>query len=207
MKIDFESKWFIIFTGRPNAGKSSLLKHLTGLSVPSGKKPGTTKKISEIAIYSTPEPIGLIDLPGFGRIMGMKKELVENIKDYLIKFIEENHPQIILSVHVIDLNTFIKVSKNLERKGIIPIDEEMVKFLGEFNITTWIAANKLDRVKSREKMKILQEVGRLMPPYVDIYPISCRTGEGVVTLKRQMKKFIENRLGSRYSHAFLKHRL
>ncbi|MFX0090128.1 MAG: GTPase [Candidatus Hodarchaeota archaeon] len=205
--MDFKAKWFIFFTGRPNAGKSSLLRRLTGLPIPSGKHPGTTKTFREVAIYATPEPISFVDLPGFGRITGMKKERVEKIKDDLIKLVEDKHSQIILSIHVIDLTTFVKVSLNLERKGIIPIDEEMVQFLKELNIPTWIAANKTDRLKSQKKMALLKELGRKMPPTVAIYPISCRSGEGITSLKRALKKFIEQHFGSHYAQNFLKRRL
>lgn len=205
--MHFNGKWFIIFTGRPNAGKSSLLSQLTGVNIASGKRPGTTKSFREVATYATPDPISLVDLPGFGRITGMKKELVERTKDNIINLIEDLSSQIILGVHVLDLTTFFKVSKNLERKGIIPIDQEMVQFLKELSIPTWIAANKIDRLKIQEEPLLLKELGRLMPPNIPIYPMSCRSGKGVSIIKTEMKNYVEMNLGTSFSHNFLKKRI
>jgi GTP-binding protein EngB required for normal cell division len=56
---------YLIFTGRPNAGKSTLIKQITGIRVPSGKQPGTTRKVS---LYSLCKGLYLVDTPGYGRI-------------------------------------------------------------------------------------------------------------------------------------------
>ena len=55
---------FLVFTGRPNAGKSSIIRAVTGLKVDVGKDPGTTQRINR---YPIAEGLTLIDMPGYGR--------------------------------------------------------------------------------------------------------------------------------------------
>jgi len=35
---------YLVFTGRPNSGKSSIIRRITGLRTRSGKRPGTTRR-------------------------------------------------------------------------------------------------------------------------------------------------------------------
>ena len=56
---------YLVFTGRPNAGKSSIICELFGLDLATGKRPGTTRRISKYQIGSE---LILVDMPGFGRI-------------------------------------------------------------------------------------------------------------------------------------------
>ncbi len=63
---------YIIFTGRPNAGKSTTIRALTGVKVPIGKRPGTTKKINK---YQIGKDLYLVDMPGYGRKLGAHKSV------------------------------------------------------------------------------------------------------------------------------------
>ncbi|NIQ04188.1 MAG: hypothetical protein GWO20_00185, partial [Candidatus Korarchaeota archaeon] len=35
---------YLVFTGRPNAGKSTIIREVVGLDVATGKRPGTTRR-------------------------------------------------------------------------------------------------------------------------------------------------------------------
>lgn len=63
---------YLVFTGRPNAGKSSLIKAITGMKVVIGKEPGTTQKIE---FYPLTKNLSLVDMPGYGRILHAGKTL------------------------------------------------------------------------------------------------------------------------------------
>jgi GTP-binding protein EngB required for normal cell division len=78
---------YFVFTGRPNSGKSSIIKETLGVDVSTGKRPGTTKRISE---YPLSQSLFLVDMPGYGRILKASKKIEEMIKDRIINFLEYN---------------------------------------------------------------------------------------------------------------------
>lgn len=178
---------YLVFTGRPNAGKSSIIRRVVGLDVTTGKRPGTTRRISK---YPLADGLFLVDMPGFGKMMGVSKAVGERVQDKIVEFLESNAKNIVLVVHVLDISTFTEVSQRLERKGIIPVDVEMVQFLaeiaGEFPL---VAANKIDKAARREIEANLEELKHRLsagkPHTVEgyIYPVSARTGEGLGALK------------------------
>ena len=69
---------YLVFTGRPNAGKSSIIKEIIGLDIATGKRPGTTRSISK---HLLSHGLVLVDMPGFGRMLGARKRLEDKIKD------------------------------------------------------------------------------------------------------------------------------
>ncbi|MDH5688317.1 MAG: 50S ribosome-binding GTPase, partial [Candidatus Bathyarchaeota archaeon] len=135
-------KKYIVFTGRPNAGKSSIIREVTGLDVATGKRPGTTRRISK---YPLTGDLFLVDMPGFGRMTKASKDFEDRMMDQIIKFLEFNAQSISLAVHILDISTFLEVTWRLEKKGFVSVDVEMVQFLAntlcEFPL---VAANKID---------------------------------------------------------------
>ncbi|MDP7208225.1 MAG: 50S ribosome-binding GTPase, partial [Candidatus Bathyarchaeota archaeon] len=119
---------FLVFTGRPNAGKSSIIRKITGLNIRSGKRPGTTRRVS---IYPLSRGLSLVDMPGYGRITGASIWGTSQVKDEILEFLESQGEAIALTIHVLDLSTFMEVSERLEAKGIVPIDLEMIQYIGE----------------------------------------------------------------------------
>jgi GTP-binding protein EngB required for normal cell division len=178
---------YLVFAGRPNAGKSSIIREIVGLDLATGKRPGTTRNISKHPLNSG---LVLVDLPGFGRIMGISKRLENVRKNQIIRFIESNAQNIALAVHVLDISTFLEVSWRLEKKGIISIDVEMFQFLArtlrEFPL---VAANKIDKTDKKELGINLKEFmhrisnGQATAVADCVFPVSAKTGEGLSFLK------------------------
>ncbi len=178
---------YLVFTGRPNAGKSSIIREVIGLDVATGKRPGTTRRISK---YPLSHGLFLVDMPGFGRIMRASKRLEEKIKDQIINFLEANTQSIVLAVHVLDISTFLEVTWRLEKKGFISVDVEMMQFLaktlGEFPL---VAANKIDKADKEEIEANLKELmyrisnGHTLKVTDYVFPVSAKTGEGLGSLK------------------------
>ena len=106
---------YLVFTGRPNAGKSSIIREIVGLNVATGKHPGTTRNISKHPLNSG---LVLVDMPGFGRIMGVSKRLENMMKNRIIRFLESNAQNIALAIHVLDISTFLETSLRLEKKEV-----------------------------------------------------------------------------------------
>ena len=183
---------YLVFTGRPNAGKSSIIREVVGLNVATGKRPGTTRRISK---YPLSGGLVLVDMPGFGRIMEASKNIEDKKIDQIIKFLEYYAPNITLAVHVLDISTFLEVTWRLEKKGFMSVDVEMTQFLaettGEFPL---VAANKIDKVDKEELEANLEEFKRQIDkdyPFVaggQVFPVSAKTGEGIGALKDSIHK-------------------
>jgi len=178
---------YLVFTGRPNAGKSSIIREVVGLDVVTGKRPGTTRRISK---YPLSHGLVLVDMPGFGRMMEVSKRLEEKIKDRIINFLKSNAKKIILAVHVLDISTFLEATWRLENKGFILVDVEMVKFLattlGKF---PFVVANKIDKADNEEMEANLKDfmhrISNGHPSSVAeyIFPVSAKTGKELGVLK------------------------
>jgi GTP-binding protein EngB required for normal cell division len=178
---------YLVFTGRPNAGKSSLIKELSGLNIATGKRPGTTRTIKK---YPLNDGLFLVDLPGLGKMMGVSKRFEEKINRRIVEFLESNALNIVLAVAVLDISTFLEVTWRLEKKGFQSVDVEMVKFLaanlGEFPV---VVANKTDKITTRELEANLNEfINRISdenPSAVEssVFTASLKTGKGVGALK------------------------
>jgi GTP-binding protein EngB required for normal cell division len=183
---------YLVFTGRPNAGKSSIIREVVGLDVVISKRPGTTRRISK---YPLSGDLVLVDMPGFGRMMGVSKRLADQKNDQIISFLESCAQDIALAVHVLDISTFSEVTWRLEKKGFISVDVEMVQFLtetlGEFPL---VAANKIDKVDRKELEVNLEEfmhqIGKDSPFAVGehVFQVSAKTGEGLGALKNSIHK-------------------
>jgi GTP-binding protein EngB required for normal cell division len=178
---------YLVFTGRPNAGKSSLIKALSGLNVTTGKHAGTTRKVNK---YPLSEGLMLVDLPGLGKMMGVSKKFEEKVNRMIIEFLETNAENIVLAVAVLDISTFIEVTWRLEKKGFMSVDVEMIKFLtektGEFPV---VVANKIDKSNKKEIQmnfdEFLNRVSDGQPSTVrnNVFATSLKTGKGVSELK------------------------
>lgn len=200
------SEEYLVFTGRPNAGKSSIIREVAGINVAIGKRPGTTRWITK---YPLSNGLVLVDMPGFGRMLGVSKRLEDKINDRIIHFLESNAQNIVLPVHVLDISTFLEVTWRLEKKGFISVDVEMVQFLaetlGEFPL---VAANKIDKVDREEIDDNLSEFinrisgGKPSDVVNYVFPVSAKTGEGVGAMKSAIH---ERLVGKGYGTPFKIH--
>ena len=181
---------YIIFTGRPNAGKSTTIRALTGVKVPIGKRPGTTKKINK---YQIGKDLYLVDMPGYGRKLGAHKSVEDRTKDKILKFIEKEADNIVAAVHVFNINTFIETEKRLARKGFISIDIEMVQYIAEnLGELPFVAANKIDKGKEQD---IMENMDAFLYGVTDgdpeaavdyVFPISAKKKVGIGQLKSRL---------------------
>lgn len=188
---------YLVFTGRPNAGKSSIIKELTGLKLITGKHAGTTRKIS---YYPLSDGLVLVDLPGLGKMVGVSKKYEEKVNRRLIHFLNDNKDKIELAILVLDISTFIEVTWRLEKKGFMSVDVEMVKFLAEkLGELPLIAANKIDKTNKQELEANLQDfmirISNGDPSKVKeyVFPISIKKGKGIGELKNTIHTILVER--------------
>jgi GTP-binding protein EngB required for normal cell division len=198
----------LVFTGRPNAGKSSIIKGTLGVDVSTGKHPGTTRRISK---YPLSKGLVLVDMPGYGKILKASKEMEDKTKDRIIDFLEYNAERVVLALHVLDISTFMEVNWRLEKKGVRSLDLEMIQFLKEkLGELPLIVANKIDKAGNQLDGNIVELRNRLNMlnlPLCDecVFPVSARTGEGLGALKNEMHKRLVNK-GHKTPFSLLKNR-
>lgn len=130
--------------GRSNVGKSTLIntlfnqKKLAKIS----SKPGKTRLIN---FFNVDDKLYLVDLPGYGFAQGSKTEIntwEKMIEGYLI-----NNSNLRFVLLLIDA-----------RRGLMPIDEQMLNWLNHFNIKYKIVLTKIDKLSNNELYKVNQEL-------------------------------------------------
>jgi len=179
----------IIFVGRSNVGKSTLIFGLTGKAVKRGKRPGVTRKPVEVRWRNK----RIVDMPGFGFMSGVSKEVQERVKREVVRLIEENTEEIELAVLVIDGKSTLEIIERWEKRGEIPIDVEFFQFLRELGIPTIVAVNKLDKMKNVNATmnRIVWKFGLNgdWEDYKDLFvPVSAKFGTNLPEL---MKRILE----------------
>ncbi|MGD0803695.1 MAG: GTPase [Candidatus Bathyarchaeia archaeon] len=177
---------FLVFTGRPNAGKSSIIRSVTGLKVEIGKDPGTTQRIER---YPLGEGLTLIDMPGYGKSLRNSRTREEETKDNILDFLELNAGSIALAVHVVNISTFLETESRLAKKGFIPLDIEMVHFMKrDLGVTVLVALNKIDKGPKDYIGDNIDAIKEGLGPSIPVFPVSARTDEGVGALKDEVRK-------------------
>lgn len=147
-------KPIVVFTGRSNVGKSSIIRVLTGKKVRVGKRPGSTRWEQMIDFG----PVTIIDIPGFGFMTGKSKTAIEETKTHIVHALEEWSDQILVAVHIIDLSLFREIFERWTSRGEIAVDVEFYSFLCEIAPRVIVVANKIDKIK---KHTIDDELGFL----------------------------------------------
>ena len=185
-------------TGRPNAGKTTVINYLAHSKRPVGKKAGTTTRIAPVLLVND---VFLVDLPGFGRITKRSKSLEDMIKSQIVQFLEDPNNAIIFGIHVIDSTTFHIVTESLEKKGIIPIDIEMIQFLGETTKHPPIVLmNKIDKVNINLFNQNVDILSTYDLPKIEVFPTSFKTKNGCREFRNMVRTLIVKDLGVQYQN-------
>jgi small GTP-binding protein len=169
----------VLFCGRSNVGKSTLLRELTGHDFATGRKPGVTRSPN---FYDWHEAdFTLTDMPGFGFMKGVPEETREEIKTDIVQYIEAHSTEILVAVLVVDAKSAIDIIDRHTDRGEIPHDVELFTFCRELGIPTVVAANKTDKIDDRdERLNALCDRLGLLPPWQQwgdtVAPISAKRG-------------------------------
>jgi GTP-binding protein EngB required for normal cell division len=185
-----KAKLEIVFIGRSNVGKSTLMKELIGAKVRIGRRPGVTQRPN----YYQFGDLLVTDMPGYGYMQGVDRGKQNRIRDLIVKYFEDNAPRIVCAVQVLDAKSFTDIVDRWGGRGEVPIDIELYQFLKELNIPVMIAVNKMDNIYDREKDMVLDEIVErlgMYPPWSNwlslIAPISAKKGD-VAHLRNVIKE-------------------
>lgn len=168
----------IVFSGRSNVGKSSLLnkvlnrKSLARVSA----QPGKTQTINYFKLGSS---IRLVDLPGYGYAKVSQKEITRWGKMIETYFTSER--RINLVFQLVDMRH--KPTKD---------DITMLNFLYQTEIPYVVVLTKSDKLNKTEYKKQLELLNEIIGEYEpqEIIPFSSKNGEGVDKIKSAISKAV-----------------
>ena len=162
----------VAIVGHTNAGKSTLLNHLTGAGIPANNRLfDTLDTTSRLLTVSDTLDVVISDTVGF--IRKLPHQLVEAFKATL-----EELEYADLLLHVIDVS-------NPEWQQQAAVVENLIRELGAGELPRIDVFNKSDRLPA----------GEIMPHGQDICSLSAKTGEGVDKLLEMIGERLDS--GSR----------
>ena len=165
---------FIAITGRPNAGKSTLLNRIVGEKVAiTSSKPQTTR--TKILGVKTGEDyqLVLIDTPGIHKPHNKLGRRME-------KYIYPATQDIDALLYVIDCNI---------KDDELELEAASLAGLKASNVPVILAVNKIDTVQKLRLLPILDKLKGIYD-FSDIVPISAKNDENLDELFEKLKEFL-----------------
>jgi len=149
--LPFEDRKEVVFVGRSNVGKSSLLNYLTGRNIARvSKTPGRTRAINFFKWEDNGLKAYLVDLPGYGFARGDKRE-IENWKRLIEGYFHQRRNNIALVLVLVD-----------SKVGPTKDDIAMFQWLDYLKIPYTVVLTKTDKATQKEisaTIKKLKELG------------------------------------------------
>lgn len=138
----------VVFVGRSNVGKSSLINMITGKNIARvSKEPGRTRMINYFLLE---DKVYLVDVPGYG-FARVPKEEQEKWKRMMENYFQERKDNIKMVFVLIDAVV-----------GVQRLDEQMLEWLQYLGIPFTVVLTKTDKAKQRELSRTLKEVRRFV---------------------------------------------
>jgi GTP-binding protein len=170
----------VCFAGRSNVGKSSLINALTGRKgrARASNTPGRTQ---EINFFTAGEEHYLVDLPGYG-FANAPLAVVEKWQRLLKQYLSGRQNL---------RRAFVLVD---HRHGVKPVDEEIMSLLDSSAVTFQCVLTKEDKVKAKDRERILDQVREKLAKHPAAFPelivTSSEKGDGIETLRSTIATLI-----------------
>lgn len=160
----------IVFWGRSNVGKSSLINALANNKIAkTSQNPGRTKIIN---YFESDLGKIIVDLPGYGYAKLSKKE-----QDKISKMID-----IYFNNSNIDKHVILLIDAKV---GFMALDWEMINYINQTNNKLTIVATKIDKASQAQIYKLKSE---FMSKFIDgdIFLVSSSKNKGILELKEYL---------------------
>ncbi|NLA95977.1 MAG: YihA family ribosome biogenesis GTP-binding protein [Clostridiaceae bacterium] len=157
----------IVFAGRSNVGKSTLVNALSKRKnlARTSKTPGKTRLVF---FYDVSPDFYFVDLPGYGfaRISQGEKEAFSHVTD---QYFESDRPVALVLV-LIDI-----------RRGFGEADHQMLEYLSHYDIDWQVILTKADKLSRQQTVKAEQEAMSVIRQYaregrLTLTPLSVSAG-------------------------------
>ena len=163
----------VCFAGRSNVGKSTLINALTGRKA-LARASNTPGRTQEINFFTLAESHYLVDLPGYG-FANAPVAVVEKWQRLLKAY---------LAGRASLRRAFVLIDT---RHGVKPVDEEIMTLLDKAAVTFQVVMTKADKVKDKDREKILTQVRNALSKHPAAFPelvlTSSEKGDGIETLR------------------------
>ena len=163
----------VCFAGRSNVGKSTLINALTGRKA-LARASNTPGRTQEINFFTLAESHYLVDLPGYG-FANAPVAVVEKWQRLLKAY---------LAGRASLRRAFVLIDT---RHGVKPVDEEIMTLLDKAAVTFQVVMTKADKVKDKDREKILTQVRNALSTHPAAFPelvlTSSEKGDGIETLR------------------------
>ncbi len=171
----------VVFVGRSNVGKSTIMRQLTGSGrFQTGRRPGVTRAPAH---YTHPQHNFMFtDLPGFGFLSGVASDRQDAILTELVGYLEDNADAILAAVLVLDGNAAVEIIDRHADRGEIPHTIELYEFLTGLGVFVVLAVNKCDKLQDRDAdLDAIADRFGLPPPWQQwrdqFAPIAAASGD------------------------------
>lgn len=165
---------FIAITGRPNAGKSTLLNKIIGEKVAIVSRKPQTTRTKILGVYTGDDfQLVLIDTPGIHK---PHNKLGERMERYIYSATQD----IDALIYVVDCNIS---DRELE------LEKKALEGLKKSDVPVILAVNKIDTVPRLNLLPILDKLKNIYD-FSDIVPISAQKGNNVPTLLETVKEYM-----------------
>jgi len=172
----------IIFIGRSNVGKSSLLNKLCNRKN-IARVSSTPGKTRELNYYLINKELYFVDLPGYGYA-----KVAEHVKAGWTQLIEEffhTRKQIALAIQIVDA-----------RLGPTELDNTMMGWLDLYKVPFLLILTKADKLPKNKLINQINSIGNDLSKYkhlAGIQPFSAVTGDGRIDLMKTIERHIEGK--------------
>ncbi|EDZ48463.1 hypothetical protein RBY4I_3686 [Rhodobacterales bacterium Y4I] len=163
----------VCFAGRSNVGKSSVINAVTGTKgiARASNTPGRTQ---EINFFTQGPDLYLVDLPGYG-YANAPLAVVEKWQKLLKQYLSGRQNL---------RRAFVLIDS---RHGVKKVDEDIMKLLDSAAVTFQCVMTKADKVKEKDRAKVLEQVRGALARHPAAYPeivlTSSEKGDGIPTLR------------------------
>jgi len=163
----------VVFTGRSNVGKSSLINRLTGNGklARTSSTPGKTQSINYYRLNRT---FFFVDLPGFGYAKAGKAS-IRKWRDLIERYFHIQST-IALVIQLVD-----------SRMPPTEMDLQLSEWLDELQLPRMVVATKTDKLSNNQKSKQLRLISSSMGGG-SIVMSSAKTGEGCREIWKQVQQ-------------------
>ena len=165
---------FIAITGRPNAGKSTLLNKIIGekVAIVSNKPQTTRTKILGVHTEDDCQMV-LIDTPGIHK---PKNKLGQRMEKYIYTATQD----IDVMLYIVDCNIYDNEYES-ERKAL--------EGLKKSDVPVILVVNKIDTVPKLSLLPVLDKLKGLYD-FSGIVPVSAQKGNNMGELLKEIRKFL-----------------
>ena len=172
-EIMFDAKNEVVFVGRSNVGKSSIMNALFEKKdlVKTRARPGKTKLAN---IFTVANKYYMTDLPGYG-FAKLGKNLKEQLDGLISWYLEERTTHLKKVVILID-----------SKLGAQQTDLDMYKYILELELPVTIVLSKIDKIGKNELNKSLSHA-REMFFWQEIIPVSSTKKLWINELTKSIK--------------------